>query len=283
MRVIPAPATGFCDGVKRAIAIALEAASRHGGLRTEGPVVHNREVIEFLARHGVSENARGVPLLIRAHGVPPAKRREWREQSIPLVDATCVHVARNQRLAEVAARAGETVLIAGDRHHAEVEAVAGCAGDNCRVVPTLADLENFVQEQETAPPAPVFLLAQTTFDIALFAQMTRALARLPNARAADTICRATHTRQKEAGELARNPEVRAVVVVGGANSANTRRLADAAREAGKPAVVVETAAELRAEDFVGRAAVGLTSGASTPDWAIQAVQECLAGMNDTNQ
>ncbi len=278
MRIVLAETTGFCDGVKRAVRIALDAARLHGGLRTEGPLVHNQSVVERLARRGVSDQAdAGLPLLIRAHGVPPAWRRERLERHIELVDATCPHVARNQRLAGEAAAAGETVLIAGDANHAEVEAVAGCAGPPCRVVATVEDIDSFIREHgEQERRAPVLLLAQTTFDVALFDAMSRALLRHPNARAIDTICRATHTRQQEARQLAR--DVDAVVVVGGRNSANTRRLADAVRAEGRPAIVVETAAELIEENFRDFAVVGVTSGASTPGWLIRAAVRRLRRM-----
>ncbi|MDR1744963.1 MAG: 4-hydroxy-3-methylbut-2-enyl diphosphate reductase [Planctomycetota bacterium] len=274
MRVLLAETIGFCGGVKRAMRIALDAAARHGGLRTEGPLVHNRAVVELLARHGVSDHPENAlhPLLIRAHGVPPDWRRARMEDNVDLVDATCIHVAGNQRRAEDAARAGETVLIAGDANHAEVKAVAGCAGPSCRVVGSVADIERLAAEVD----GPVFLLAQTTFDIALFEDMARALLRRPDARVADTICRATHTRQREARDLARR--VDAVVVVGGADSANTRRLAETARAEGRPAFVVETAAELIEEDFLGFTIVGVTSGASTPDWMTHEAADRLRHM-----
>lgn len=277
MRVVLARASGFCNGVKRAMRIALDAAARHGGLRSEGPLVHNRTAVDLLTLHGISPSPdkQDLPFLVRAHGITPSRRRELLDDGAELVDATCVHVARNQRLAAEAAARGEVVVMAGDPEHAEVKAVAGCAGPECRVVSGVEDVESL--------PATggIFMLAQTTFDVALFERMAAALrGRNPGSRVVDTICRATHERQEEAGRLAR--EVDAVVVVGGAHSANTRRLAEAASAGGKKVFAVETAADLCPEDFRGISVVGVTSGASTPGWITQEVVNRLRMMGGGN-
>lgn len=273
MRVVLARASGFCDGVKRAMRIALDAASRHGGLQSEGPLVHNSTAVDLLALHGISSSPEkeGLPLLVRAHGITPDRRRECLARGTRLVDATCVHVARNQRLAAEAAGRGDMVVIAGDPEHAEVKAVAGCAGSECQVVCGIADVESLPASGK------ILMLAQTTFNAALFAQMASSLQeRNPDSRVVDTICRATHDRQEEARRLAHGVE--AVVVVGGAHSANTRRLAEAVVSEGKPAFVVETAADVRSEDFRGVSVVGVTSGASTPGWITQEVVNRLRMM-----
>lgn len=269
MRVKLAHISGFCDGVKRAMRIALTGAKRHGGLQSAGPLVHNRAAVELLALHGIAVNSHensDKPMLVRAHGVPPESRAAWLDQGLTLVDATCVHVARNQRLVAEAAARGALVLIAGDADHAEVRATAACAGPDCRVVASARDIE------ELGPPSDceAFLLAQTTFNVDVFAAMEAALRQRGGGfTVKDTICRATHDRQREARRLADACD--AVVVVGGADSANTRRLAEAVRSRGKPAFLVETADDLRREDFAAFATVGVTSGASTPGWLTQEV------------
>ncbi|MCD8352603.1 MAG: 4-hydroxy-3-methylbut-2-enyl diphosphate reductase [Planctomycetaceae bacterium] len=281
MRVIIAHISGFCDGVKRAMRIALAASEQHGGLQSAGPLVHNGAAVELLALHGITptaddERAHSAdpnsphttkkPMLVRAHGVSPDQRQEWLDRGLTLVDATCAHVAYNQRLVAAAAARGALVLLAGDADHAEVKAVAACAGADCRVVAGPDDIE----ELDIPPERDVLLLAQTTFNVALFEEMTSTLRRcFPTATVKDTICRATHERQREAERLADRTE--AVVVVGGKNSANTRRLAEAVMARGKPAILVETADDLRRDDFAGYRTVGVTSGASTPGWLTQEV------------
>lgn len=269
MRVKLAHISGFCDGVKRAMRIALTGAKRHGGLQSAGPLVHNPAAVELLTLHGIAanpgENA-DKPMLVRAHGVPPESRNEWQSRGLTLVDATCVHVAHNQRLVAHAAAHGAWVLIAGDADHAEVRATAACAGPDCRVVASAQELEQL----DIPSGREVFLLAQTTFNVDVFAAMEAALRQRGGVYAVkDTICRATHDRQREARRLADMCD--AVVVVGGADSANTRRLAEAVQSRGKPAFLVETADDLRREDFAAFATVGVTSGASTPGWLTQEV------------
>ncbi len=272
MRVIIAHISGFCDGVKRAMRIAMAASEQHGGLQSAGPLVHNGAAVELLALHGIgpapddTPHQNGKPMLVRAHGVSPEQRQEWLDRGLTLVDATCAHVAYNQRLVAGAAARNALVLLAGDADHAEVKAVAACAGPDCRVVAGPGD----IKAMEIAPGREVLLLAQTTFAVALFESMATALRRrCPTATVKDTICRATHERQREAERLADRTD--AVVVVGGKNSANTRRLAEAVTARGKPAILVETADDLRRGDFAAYRTVGVTSGASTPGWLTQEV------------
>ncbi len=280
MQVETAAEVGFCEGVRRAISIALAARDRHGGVRMEGPLVHNRQVTEYLAARGIGPEAgTDKPYLIRAHGLPPQERTQLEKAGLILVDATCPHIIRNQALVGAAAAEGRVVLLAGDPGHAEVLAVAGAAGGACRVVSRLEDLADIPEgempagEGNAKPSGGVFMLAQTTFDVALFKMLAEELTRrCPRAVITDTICRATHRRQEEARRLGERHG--AVIVVGGGASANTRRLLEAAADAGCPRCLgVETAAELRTEDFAGCTSVGVTSGASTPDWCVREVVE----------
>ena len=275
MKVLIARTSGFCDGVRRAMRIALEGAARHGGLDADGPLVHNDQALELLALHGIAATSdpgtSGKPLLIRAHGIPPERRGEWERAGLELVDATCVHVARNQSLARSAAERGLTVVLAGDPDHAEVKAVAASAGPACRVVSSPEDVEALTIK------GGVFFLAQTTFDVQIFRCMAEVMRRrFPDCEAVDSICRATHDRQEETGCLARRADV--LVVVGGRHSANTRRLAEAGRAAGKPVFLVETAVELREEAFAAFRVAAVTSGASTPGWVTQEVVNRLRRM-----
>lgn len=254
--------------------IALGAAGS-GGVWADGPLVHNEQAVRLMALHGVgvadAPEAGVDKVLVRAHGVAPDRRREWETMGLTPVDATCPHVARNQRLAANAAARGVPVLLAGDRDHAEVRAVLGSAGPTARVVSTPEEAERV--EVEGAP----LLLAQTTFNVELFDEIASVVwRRFPESRVVDTICRATHDRQAEAARIARMADV--LVVVGGKNSANTRRLADTGRAQGKPVFLVETADELCDDDFLSFGTAAVTSGASTPGWITQEVVNRLRGM-----
>jgi len=200
-----------------------------------------------------------------------------------VLDATCPLVKKNQQLIEEAAAAGRFIIIAGDADHAETIGLLARATAPLRaeqggisagreetpppggmVLTTPADAEKL-----TAPPAS-FLLAQTTFSRAVFAQIREILARkIPGLIVRDTICAATAARQAEIATLAQNCD--RVVIVGARHSANTRRLAETAAGYGKPTFLVENAPELRPADFAEARTVAVSAGASTPDWEISAV------------
>ncbi len=277
MKVVLARIAGFCTGVKTAMRVAVDAARQYGMVTSHGPLIHNEQAVRLLELRGVfvsSEQPRpGETVLIRAHGMRPDDRMQLADKHCRLVDATCVHVAKNQRLAAEAARSGKKVMIAGDVGHAEVDAVLGGAGEDAVVI---ASAEDALQAESAKP---VFLLAQTTFDSGEFQRLAAIVQqRFPGAEIRNTICLATERRQQETRRLAQT--VDALVVVGGRKSANTRRLAEIGRELGKPSFLVETAAELEESAFAAFHSVGVTAGASTPGWITQAVVDKLRRFGD---
>lgn len=279
MRVVQARNAGFCFGVRRAIETAERTAREAGGapVHTDGPLIHNAHEVARLGRLGVHPCAdpaalpAGATVVVRAHGIPPA-RRAWLEGlGLRVVDATCPRVAGIQRICREAAAAGRRVLVLGDAGHAEVVGLLGCSGPGAAVVDGPAAVEALPD-----PGAPVTLVSQSTQAPERFRETADAVRRRwPDARIADTICRATRDRQGELGELAAGAD--AIVVVGSPESANTGRLASLAA-ALRPTVVVDSAEDLRAEDFAGAGTVGLTAGASTPDAMIAAVRARLESM-----
>ncbi len=276
MRVIVAPSSGFCRGVKNAVTRAHECAALRGPVYTDGPLIHNRQMMESLAKEGVLETeepeslAAGASLVIRAHGIAPERRAFLRSLPLELVDATCPDVARIQSQIRTHARQGMSVLIYGDHGHAEVVGLLGFAEGRGRVVSSL--------EEVAALPAltgEVCLVAQSTQFPFAYAEIAAAVRqRFPNARVLDTICDATKNRQREIEQLEETCDV--LVVVGGHHSANTLRLVELARTF-KPTFHIETAAELRRENFAGCRCAGLTGGASTPDFLLDETRRTLEG------
>jgi 4-hydroxy-3-methylbut-2-enyl diphosphate reductase len=250
-------------------------------LATYGPLVHNDQALRFLSLRGVrefpedpdsaGESFPAGSVLIRAHGVPPECRRRLLASGRKVIDATCPHVANNQRLAREAAAAGMAVIIAADPSHPETLAVAGEAGTNCRLVSSLAEVDEL--GEDTAAGGILFL-AQTTFNAKLFGEMSEAMSRrFKDCRIVDSICLATHNRQEEAERLAAAADI--LVVVGSRRSANTRRLLEAGKASGKTAILVETASDLQAGDFAGHSVAAVIAGASTPGWITQEVASRL--------
>jgi (E)-4-hydroxy-3-methyl-but-2-enyl pyrophosphate reductase len=277
MKVVLAQSAGFCRGVRRAVERAREEVRARGGpLYTDGPLIHNRQLMQQLRSEGIRETSDpaaldpGAALMIRAHGIPPCRRACLQDLRADLIDATCPDVARIQGLIRRHARAGAHILIFGDPGHAEVVGLLGYAEGRGRVITApdaVAELPGWER---------VCLVAQSTQFSDTFARVAEAVrARFPQAVILDTICASTRARQDELAAIARR--VDALVVVGGAHSANTVRLTTLARRM-RQTFAVETADALRAEDFAGFTAVGLTAGASTPPFVIEAVYKRLAEM-----
>lgn len=269
MRVVVARYAGVCYGVERALRLAVEAASSGGPTHTLGPLIHNPQAVDALRAQGVEtadvvDDVPGGTVIIRSHGVDPAIIGDARERGLNVVDATCPHVSKAHEAAEELARDGYTVVIVGEAEHPEVEGILAHAGGTAIVVSSAAELPAHL------PSKRVGIVVQTTQSESLLAEIVDAL--LPHVRELrvhNTICAATAKRQESAHELASGVDV--VVVVGGHNSGNTKRLVDICRSVNPRTHQVETADELRLEWFEGASVVGVTAGASTPDAQMQGV------------
>lgn len=277
MEILLARSAGFCMGVRRAIDMALEAARDEGReVFTHGPLIHNPQALENLREQRVIPLPPEGPVpratvVVRAHGVPPTDMELLRRQAGRVVDATCPKVSTIQKKIAAHSRRGYAVVIAGDPDHPEVVGLLGHAAGFARVVSRPGEVD--------ALPAldRVLLVAQSTQDEEVFeAIRARVLARFPHAKALATICQSTHRRQAEVREMV--GQVDALIVIGGKNSANTRRLAEIASALGLPAYHVETAAELPLEALRQLSRVGVTAGASTPAWIIEQVVGILEGL-----
>jgi 4-hydroxy-3-methylbut-2-enyl diphosphate reductase len=289
MRVRRAETLGFCMGVRRAMELADRALSRFGTVYAMGNLIHNRQAMEPLVKRGlkVADEAalpgelHGVPVVIRAHGVGPRREEALIRRGALLVDATCPKVKASQLKAQELCRGGRRVFLAGERSHAEIIGVLGYAPD-CVVVGSPAEAaaaaERLRREDGEAAAA---LIGQTTWDGAEYAAMADAIrAFFPDLAVCDTICGATRARQDSLRALC--AEVDAVIVAGGRESANARRLLEIARSfpgpgaggAGKPAWLAETPGDIP-RDIDRYETVGICAGASTPDALIGAIEEAL--------
>ncbi len=277
MKIIVAKTAGFCMGVKRAMNAVIEATEKHrDAIYTLGPLVHNNQAIELLRSRNVriisdpSEIDSGI-LFIRAHGITPKMRLACEKPGITIRDMTCSHVRHAQNIIEQHTAEGGETIIAGDRDHAEVVGLLGYACDRGEVV-------NSPEEVKFIPSLRnPCLVAQTTQNSAQFNRIEKTvLERFPGAVIHNTICSATENRQNEILAIAK--EVKAVIVVGGAHSANTVRLAELARSAGTTVFHIETDNDISITNLAEVDSVGITAGASTPRWVFQAVVDKIAGV-----
>ena len=276
MKVIAAKSAGFCMGVQRAVEKARRLASRQEGpVYTDGPLIHNQQMMAQLADENIvpcpdPAALRDDTLLIRAHGIPPARRKQLQALPCRLSDATCPDVARIQGIIRKHARQGYHVVILGDPGHAEVVGLLGFAEGRGHVIAGHEDVALLPEMDK------VCLVSQSTqFPSSFEATAQTMRARYPDLIAIDTICDATRNRQCEIVEMA--DQVDAFVIVGGSHSANTLRLVELARRL-KPTFHIQTASQLQPGEFEGVRIVGLTAGASTPSFIIEEVRAQLEAL-----
>ncbi|MDY6854673.1 MAG: 4-hydroxy-3-methylbut-2-enyl diphosphate reductase [Thermodesulfobacteriota bacterium] len=274
MRVRLAKTAGFCMGVRRAMDIVFDAIDQGGDIYTYGPLVHNPQAIDMLKSKGVkvleslSDSLKGT-IVIRAHGISPEERKEIQKKGLKILDATCPRVMKVQSIIEKQAKEGSHIVIVGDREHPEVKGLLGFSQNKGVVVSHVDDIEHLSANMEN-----ICIVAQTTLNISEFSKFSKKIhERFPKVRVFNTICDSTSKRQKEVTHLAEN--VDCIVVIGGRNSGNTRRLVNVAESTGIETFHVETENELNPKKFFGMNTIGVTAGASTPNWMINRVVERL--------
>jgi len=270
-------------GVRRAVDFAVEEAARSGGqgVYTFGPLIHNPRVLADLKRRGIkimgeqqdpwdmvenplASHSEGC-VIIRAHGVGPEVEKDLRDRGYRIVDATCPRVKASQLKAEELSIRGYSLFLAGEVNHAEIEGITGYAGASfCAVVGGAEEAGKAAAKLYGANKnAKTALLGQTTISEEEYQKIAEAIKKyFPNLEVEMSICDATTDRQQALRELL--DQVDAVIIAGGKESANTRRLLAIAEESGKPCALVEDAREIPTP-FRYLEKVGLCAGASTPD------------------
>ncbi|HEY5975379.1 MAG TPA: 4-hydroxy-3-methylbut-2-enyl diphosphate reductase [Geobacteraceae bacterium] len=277
MEIILAKQAGFCFGVKRATQMAFEAADRGGDTFTLGPIIHSPQVVHRLEEMGVKvlrdlgDMDKGT-IIIRSHGVTSAELEEAVQKQLEVVDATCPFVKKAQEHVSSLSSAGYDVVVVGDADHPEVQGIVSFAKGRVFVVGS-------GEEAARLPKmAKIGIVAQTTQSFEnLQNVVVECLAKAGEIRVFHTICDATAVRQEEAKSLA--TRVDCMIVIGGYNSANTKRLAEVCAELQPRTYHIETAQQLDPAWFDGVDRVGVTAGASTPKWLIDEVIERVEQCN----
>ncbi len=277
MQVLLADKAGFCSGVSRAINHLLEEAARCGGGSTFGPLVHNKEVVDYLRQRNIvsidsKDQAVGAFIAVRTHGVTPGMLEKLHAiKDKKIIDLTCPRVQSVQKKAACLRESGINIFIFGNAEHPEVQGLIGWAGGRATVVSSLQELE-----QIDIPPLSG-LIAQTTSDPDLYERVKLLfMARNPRGTVYNTLCPETKLRQEEIGRLARR--VDALLVVGSDFSANTKSLYDCCRQL-KPSCRITNAGELDRSFVEKHRVIGVTAGASTPPWTIKEVVEKMENEN----
>jgi 4-hydroxy-3-methylbut-2-enyl diphosphate reductase len=278
LEILVAKSSGFCFGVKRAIKIADKCAGSapEGDIFTLGPIIHNPQVVKRLeesnvfAKKSLADIESGT-VIIRSHGVKLEEYNEAKEKGLGIVDATCPFVKKAQDLVSQLTAEGYDVIVVGEKDHPEVKGLISYGNKQVRVASGLAELADMPRVKRLG------IVAQTTLPMEQFEDVVRfCLHKATEIKVFNTICNATSTRQAESAALAKQADV--MVVVGGKNSANTRRLAEVCLAIQPKTYHIEVASELDPAWFVGAKIAGITSGASTPDWLINEVVEKISAM-----
>lgn len=292
MKVIRAENAGFCWGVERAIDIAREfAAKGKSPVYTDGPLIHNSQMMDKLQGEGIREvgdyqssspvdlqtepdtDPDNAVLVVRAHGISPERRKYLKSLGIAFKDATCPDVGIVAGKIRIHAKKGYSTIIFGDRNHPEVIGLMGYTEGRGYPVKTREDADALPDLGDK-----VVLVSQTTMFTDDFRSMGDYLRqRFPELLVFDTICGATKDRQGDIATLHENG-VEAFVVIGGHHSANTCKLAGLARKTGLPTYHIETARELDPSELSRYQTIGVTAGASTPEFLIDAVCQQLAAI-----
>lgn len=286
MKILLASPRGFCAGVNRAVETLEKALKRGGPLFALHEIVHNRRVVDYFRERGVRfvDSLDDVPfgetVLFSAHGVAPSVRVEAERRFLKTIDATCPLVERVHRLAKKYADLGYRIFYIGHAGHQEVIGTLGEAPDKMTLVTSAADVDRLEVED-----GPCTYLTQTTLSCGESEKIVAALrAKFPtliepgrsnpsesaNRNSCAGICFATRNRQDAVIRLL--PESDALVVVGSANSSNSRRLAELGEAAGKTTRLIDGKSDLAEEFFRGEETVLLTAGASAPETV---VRECI--------
>ena len=275
MQVLLANEYGFCFGVERAVEMVEEAVNAGDTVRALGPLIHNEQEMQRLAHEGVTTISDPIQIgrletaVIRAHGVTPEVQKELEELAAKVVDATCPFVTRVQKLAARAAAEDRHVIVVGSPGHPEMIGVKGYAPNHAFVIKDETEVAGLPRLRNPLVVSQTTIKVKTFFDTA---EAVRAKTD-DNVQIINTICSATKDRQEAARALA--GMVDAFYIIGGRHSSNSVKLLGVCKEQCEKSFLIETEEEINPADLDGVKTVGVTAGASTPNWLIEKIVKHL--------
>ncbi|MGC8588198.1 MAG: 4-hydroxy-3-methylbut-2-enyl diphosphate reductase [Hydrogenobaculum sp.] len=274
-KVLIAKNAGFCYGVKRAITLAERAAKEHYRVYTLGPLIHNPQEVKRLSDMGIKTATdtnidKDATVIVRSHGISPEKERFLKDTFAKVIDATCPYVKAVHEAVVSLAKEGYFVVIVGEKDHPEVHGTIGYleeAKGRYKVVDSFEDVEDIEEDR-------VGVVAQTTQNEIFFENVVlKLLKKVKELKVINTICNATEERQSDIYELA--PIVDVMIIIGGKNSGNTKRLFEISKSLNERSYHIETKDEIDPSWLEGAETIGISAGASTPDWIIEDVRYFL--------
>ena len=283
MEVILGKSAGFCYGVKRAVDGAKHELKKAKGkaIYCLGEIVHNKQVIKDLEEKGLVfiEDIKDAKdeTIIRAHGIRKEIYKLAKDVKLNLKDFTCPNVLRIHKIAEEHAKRGYYIFLCGSKNHPENIGTLSFCGDNVAVIETEEDVPSAIESLKTSSMKKLLVILQTTYSVERFKKIEELIKEnIPeNIKLVikNTICRATELRQKETEEIAKKVDY--MIIIGGANSSNTKKLYEIGKANCKNCVCVETVDELDLDTIRKSEKVGVMAGASTPQELIEEVVNIL--------
>jgi 4-hydroxy-3-methylbut-2-enyl diphosphate reductase len=278
LNIIIAKNAGFCFGVKRAVAMSMDALKKSNqNIYSYGPLVHNSQVVSKLENLGLNSledlnNIKEGTIIIRSHGVPMKIKNYLNELNLKLVDCTCPYVISIYKKVIDYSNKGYVIVIIGDENHPEVIGIQGHSNNKTYII-------NTKEEAEALPPLDkICIVSQTTNTLEKFETLVAIVKnKSKHTEVFNTICNATRTRQESAGEVAKYAD--AMIVIGGKNSSNTRKLVEISMKYCDNVFHIETIEDLSLQDIQRFNTIGITAGASTPDWIIKEAVEVMDNLN----
>jgi 4-hydroxy-3-methylbut-2-enyl diphosphate reductase len=280
MQILIAENAGFCEGVERAYQIALLQTKAGRPIFMLGNLVHNTQVVDKFIKLGVKtvknlaeipKNSNGV-LLISAHGIPPQIYKKAKELGLVIVDTTCSWVKKAQKIVRELVQGGDLIIIVGDKGHPEVKGLVGWSQDQAIIIENLEEVKSL----SLSPDKKIDVMAQTTQAEEHFADIVAEIKKkVKNVSVYNTICGATSKRQKAAVALAKRVDL--MLIIGDKMSANTKRLTELCSNTKTETHQIQSADELDLKWLANKEKIGITAGASTPEWVIKEVTAKIKG------
>ncbi|MGA1846237.1 4-hydroxy-3-methylbut-2-enyl diphosphate reductase [Deferribacter abyssi] len=270
MKIIKAEHAGFCFGVERAVGIVENASAKYENVVTLGPIIHNPQLVNKLKEKGVfpvkstNEVDKKHTVIIRSHGITKNNYIALKEKSVNLIDATCPFVIKAHKSAMSLSKEGYTVVVFGEKEHPEVKGIVSYVDGDYYLISSKVEAEQLPFREKYG------VVAQTTQREEDFVELVKIVKKKCNElKVVNTICNATTYRQEAAKTVAKQVDM--MIIVGGKNSGNTRRLYEICKDICKNSIHIETKNELDEKMFENIEKVGITAGASTPDYLINEV------------
>lgn len=281
MEILVGKTAGFCYGVKRAVEGAKKEVKESGKIACLGEIVHNKEVIKDLQKEGICfvetiKEAKS-KVIIRAHGITKEVYEEAKKQQIEIKDYTCPNVLKIHEIAQEYAKWGYYIFLLGTPNHPENIGTISYCGNHYSVINKIEEIYIAIKELEKSKIKKLLVISQTTYSLERFyiieEIIKNELSKDIKIEVKNTICKATELRQKETEKLSKQVEL--MIIIGGKNSSNTKKLYEIAQKDCKQAICIETKEELIGEKLVGINKIGIMAGASTPQESIREVEKFL--------